>query len=224
MPNLVSAVPVVILAWVLASTSGLMRRVMGARLFSATRHLVQRRQFRLAFDIELIDAGFQRRCASLRASCRRRKRRSCSAGMPAASALASSPPDTTSAPAPSRRQGLQHRQIAIGLDRKGDQRAGRQRAREHLVVPLQRGGGIAIERRADFFSQPVQPHVFRAQHAVLVLESDSSHSFMRPNAPADRAAWKDRARPCGVAWPLGLTRSFFTPQAGHGKSQQRPAE
>ena len=101
MPNLVSAVPVVILAWVLASTSGLMRRVTRRAFAQRARDLIQRRQFRFAFDIELVDAGFQRRRAFPPRVLPTPENTILSAGMPAASALASSPPDTTSAPAPS---------------------------------------------------------------------------------------------------------------------------
>ena len=73
--------------------------------------------------------------------------------MPAASAFFSSPPDTTSAPAPSLRQRLQDGEIAVGLDRKGDQAGSRKRIGEDAIVPLERCRGIDIEGRADLVGQ-----------------------------------------------------------------------
>ena len=141
----------------------------GRALARRQRHLAQRQQFRLAFDIELIDAGIQRGAhlfAGLadarendlaRRNSRRQRLRQLAArhNVGAGAQLG---------------QRLEHRQVAIGLDRIGDQRALGQRFGKDFVVPLQRGAGIAIERRADLFGQRVQPHAFRAQHAILVLE------------------------------------------------------
>ena len=73
-----------------------------------------------------------------------------SGGTPAARARLSSPPETTSAPAPSLRQRRDHRLVGIRLHGVADERRHvGEGAGEHLVVPLQRRGRIAIERRAD---------------------------------------------------------------------------
>ena len=160
MPNLVSGVPGGDFRVRLGVDVGIDAQRDGRALAHGARHLVQRFEFRLAFDIELIDAGLERRRAFRLWSCRRRRTRSCAPGMPAASAFFNSPPETTSAPAPSLRQRLQHREIAVGLDRKGDQRAFRQGVGEDAVMALQRRRRIAIERRADARGQLRKIDVF----------------------------------------------------------------
>ncbi len=115
MPNLVSAVPVVILAWVLASTSGLMRRVIGARLPSAARNLIERRKLRFAFDIELIDARLQGR-AHLLARLADAGKHNFARGNARRQRLGQFAARHHIGARAQLRQRLQHRQIAIGLD------------------------------------------------------------------------------------------------------------
>ncbi len=66
MPNLFSALPVVILAWVWASTSGLTRSATRRALAPVPRHAVEQLQLRQRFDVELLDAGLERRRSSRR--------------------------------------------------------------------------------------------------------------------------------------------------------------
>ena len=77
MPNLFSDLPVAILAWVLASTSGFTRIVMGAT--SPQSHALLRSSATIsgsAFDVELADATCQRQHAFRHGSCPHRKTRS----------------------------------------------------------------------------------------------------------------------------------------------------
>ena len=141
----------------------------GRALAEAAGHLVQRQHLRLALDIELIDAGFQA-AAHLFARLAHAREDDLAGRNAGGERLGQFAARHHIGAGAQPRQSFQHRQIAIRLDRKSHQRSGRQRAREHLVVPLQGGGGIAIERCADVFSQPVQPHLFGAQRAVFVLK------------------------------------------------------
>ena len=69
------------------------------------------------------------------------------------------------------RQGRDHRLVGIGLDRVADQRRHvGEGAGEHAVVPLQRRGGIAIERRADRLREAGEIHRLGVQHAVAIGE------------------------------------------------------
>ena len=76
MPNLFSALPVEILAWVLASTSGLTRSATGAVRPSAGGPGRQQLELRLGLDVEAEDPGVRARGPSRGPSCRRRRRRS----------------------------------------------------------------------------------------------------------------------------------------------------
>ena len=100
MPNLFSALPVAILAWVLASTSGLTRTeiVRGAALAGGDRR--QQLELRLGLDVDAEDALVERE-RKLGAVLPTPENMILSGGTPAASARLSSPSDTTSAPAPS---------------------------------------------------------------------------------------------------------------------------
>ena len=69
------------------------------------------------------------------------------------------------------RQGRDHRLVGIGLQRVADQRIDiGEGAGEHLVVPLQRRGRIAVERRADVLRQRDEVHRLGVQHAVAIGE------------------------------------------------------
>jgi hypothetical protein len=72
------------------------------------------------------------------------------------------------------RQGSQHRDVRIGLHREGDQRVPKPRAQQGVaqdrVVPLQRGAGIDIDRRADGLRDPRQGNAFAGEFAVAKLE------------------------------------------------------
>ena len=98
------------------------------------------------------------------------------------------------------RQGLQHRQVGVGLDREAD--AVRQRA-EGLVVGaiaiLERGARIDIQRRPEIAGQGLAGHVFDAERAFAEREEVVSvhravirrrHSF-----PCHRHRRRDAGRP-----------------------------
>ena len=74
-------------------------------------------------------------------------------------------------PAPSRASVAQHGLVGVGLDGKADERvlAG-EGLGQHAVVPLERRGRIAIERRADLGGEPREGDVLGVEHAVLVVE------------------------------------------------------
>ena len=179
---------------------------------------LKRLKLGLAFDIELIDAGLERQLAFRPWSCRRRKRRSARPGMPAASAFFSSPPDTTSAPAPSLRQCLQHGEIAVRLDRKGDQRALR------AALPRRRGSAAPASRwnsnrtacrprRAS----TVEIDVLGVQHAVLVRKV-----IHRPIGR--RAAWTDPSRPSAWSVPSGSCEIALHAAAGNAERKGKQRE
>ena len=117
MPNLLSARPVVILAWVPASTSGLMRSATRAVAAHAGGERREHGQLLGALDVDLADAGLEREAqlplrladAGEHDVRRRRCRR--------AGRARSSPPLTTSAPAPPARHQAQHGEVVVGLDR-----------------------------------------------------------------------------------------------------------
>ena len=98
-----------------------------------------------------------------------------SAGTPAASARRISPSETTSTPAPSRPRVRDHRDVGVGLDRVADQRveAG-EGLLQHPVVPLQRGGGVDVDRRAHLVGKARQAHVLRVEDTTAVARNGSS--------------------------------------------------
>ena len=130
---------------------------------------VQRRQFRLALDIELMDARVQRG-AHLGFGLAHAGKDDLAGGNARRQRLGQFAARHHIGARAQLRQCFENRQIVVGLDRVGDQRARRQRAREHLEMTLQRGGGIAIKGRADGARQFVQPHLLGAEHAIAVLE------------------------------------------------------
>ena len=141
----------------------------GRALAHRQRQCIQRIQLGLAFDVELVDAGGKRRAHLLPGLAHageddpvRRYPGGQRLGQLAARHHISAGAKPGQRP--------QHCQVAVGLDGKGDQRAFRHRAGEHLVVPLQRGGGIAVKGRADLFGQQGQRHVFGAQDAIAIFE------------------------------------------------------
>ena len=121
--------------------------VTGARLPIATRNRVQRFEFRFAFDIELMDAGLERGRHFARGLADAGKDDAVRRNAGGQRLLQFAARDDVGAGAEPR-QRLQHRQIAVGLDRIGDQRVLRKGAGEDLVVALQRRRRIAIEGRA----------------------------------------------------------------------------
>ena len=150
MPNLFSALPVAILAWVFGVDVGI----------DPDRDMARggpcRRDRRTAARAPASDSTLTQRMPSSTASASSRavlpmpENMILSGGMPAARARRSSPSETTSAPAPRRRQRRDHRLVGIRLHGVADQRRHvGEGAGEHAVVPLERRGGIAIEWRAD---------------------------------------------------------------------------
>ena len=113
---------------------------------------VDKMQFRLGFDVDLGDAGFQGEGDLALGLADPGEhdpiRRNPGGQRPAQLALG----DHVGAGAQDG-QGAQDRDIGIGLDREGDQRIDQPRAGErvaqHGVVPLQGGGRIDIDRRSD---------------------------------------------------------------------------
>ena len=130
-----------------------------------------------------------------------------SGGTPAASARLSSPPETTSAPAPSFAKRRDHRLVGIGLHRVADERRHvGEGVGEHAVVPLQRRGRIAIERRADRLREACEIDRLGVQHAVAigeVVHGALSRSANRAGSfffgPAARSAGRRRRSPAGCS-------------------------
>ena len=170
MPNLFSDLPVEILAWVPASTSGLTRTEMRAVLPASTARrdsssssysdsmLMQRMSAASAgaqFGLGLADAGEQD-LAGGKAGGQRALQFAAGDDVGAGAELC---------------QRAQHRLVGIRLHGVADQRllAGKGLA-EDAVVPLQRRAGIAIERRADGVGEIGQVDRLGVQHAVAIVE------------------------------------------------------
>ena len=142
-----------------------------------------------------------------------------SGGMPAARARLSSPAETTSAPAPRRASVLMHRLVGIRLQRVADQRRHiGERLREHAVVPFERRGRIAIERRADRARQIDEIDPLGVQHAVAIVEMVHGGSWWRFSRAGSRAGWCDwgqrtggNGRPSG---PASRAAAHWTSAAG----------
>ena len=170
MPNLFSDLPVEILAWVPASTSGLTRTEIRAVLPGLDRELRQQFEFGLGFDVDAEDVGGQRRAqlglgladAGEQDLVRR------NAGRQRALQFAAGHHVGAGAEL---RQRAQHRLVGIRLHGVADQRllAGKGLG-EDAVVALQRRGRIAIERRADGIREFGQVDRLGVQHAVAIVE------------------------------------------------------
>ncbi len=161
------------------------------------RHLVEQRQLRLALDVELADAGGQRlahlpgRLADAREDDAPRRH----AGGQRPRQLAAR--DHVGPGAQPRQRG-DHRLVRVGLERIGDQvvEAGK-RLLEHPVMPLERGGGIDVEGRADRLGDRLDGHLLGMQPAADVVEmvhaGVSSRSARRPaRGPPPSPAAPDR--------------------------------
>ena len=91
--------------------------------------------------------------------------------MPASSARFSSPPETTSAPAPSRASVVEHRLVGVRLHGVADERPDiGEGAGEHLVMARQRRGRIAIERGPHRGRETVERDAFGMQNAAAIVE------------------------------------------------------
>ena len=149
MPNLFSALPVEILACVLASTSGLMRRAMRAVAAEARGDLAQRIELGLRLDVEAVDAlaqGVGHFFPGL-ADAGKDDAIGGHACGPRAAQLAFRHHVHAGAQT---RQGGNDRLVGVGLDGVADEgvQPG-ERLLQHAIVPLQRGGAVAVEGGAD---------------------------------------------------------------------------
>ena len=103
-----------------------------------------------------------------------------------------------------------HRLVGIRLHGVADQRAHvGEGAGEHLVVPLQRRGRIAIERRADAVGERVEVHRLGVQHAVAigeVMHRALLRRTFRDHASVSRREGIRFFGPLGASgWPSGPT-------------------
>ena len=149
MPNLCSALPVEILAWVFASTSGLMRKAIRAVAPREDATSLKRAKLGLGFDVEAENAGIQREghlgAGLADAGKHDFPRRNARGQRPVDFALGNNV-----------RAGAELGQraddgkVGVRLDRIADQRvAGRERPGEDLIMPLDGRRRVAIERRAE---------------------------------------------------------------------------
>ena len=134
------------------------------------RDLVQRFELRFALDIELMDAGIEAQVASRLSSCRRRRRRCARRQIPAASAFFISPPETTSAPAPSRASVFSTARLPFALTENAISVSFGKRRREDTIMPFQRRGRIAVERRADLFGERCEIDILGMKDAIPIGE------------------------------------------------------
>ena len=170
MPNLFSALPVVILWWVLASTSGLTRTATSTVRPLAAAISEMSGDLRLRLDVEAEDAGVDGEGDLARRLADAGKddpfRRAAGGERPAELALRDHV-----APRPLGDEGADHRLVGVRLHGVADQRveAGEGLA-EDAVVADEGGGRIAVERRADRRRDVRQGHVLGVEHAVAVVE------------------------------------------------------
>ena len=232
MPNLFSDLPVAILAWVPASTSGLTRTEIRAVRAGLDRKPRQQFEFGLGFDVDAENVGGQRRAQFgfgladagkqdlVRRNAGRQRPLQLAAGhhVGAGAELG---------------QRAQHRLVGIGLHGVADQRllAG-EGLGEDAVVALQRRGRIAIERRADRVRQIGQIDRLGVQHAVAIVEvihgegsvtssGSRMNGFLRPlGAVGRRIHAVGRIEHAGRRGPLGLEAAACAEAFG-GRS--RPA-
>ena len=171
MPNLFSALPVAILAWVFASTSGLTRtEIAGGAALRLPRS-------RTAAPAPASDSTLTQRMPSSSASASSAavlpmpENMIFSGGMPAATrALEFAARHHVGAGA-ELGQRRDHRLVGIRLHGVADERRHvGEGVGEHAVVPLQRRGRIAIERRADRLREVGEIDRLGVQHAVAIGE------------------------------------------------------
>ena len=170
MPNLFSDLPVAILAWVLASTSGLTRtETQAVRPFDAAIS-ESSVKLRLGFHVDAEDAGidrggeFGRRLADAGEHDLLRR----NAGRERALQFAARNDVGAGAEPRERRD---HRLVGIRLHGVADERRHvGEGVGEHAVVPLERRGRIAIERRADGLGEAGEIDRLGVQHAVAIGE------------------------------------------------------
>ena len=168
MPNLFSLRPVVILAWVLASTSGLTRMVMAALTPSWPATAFKRLELGRALDIDLADARFERRhqLGGLLADTGIDDALGRHAGRQRAAHLAHR---HDVGPRPQLAEQADHRQARVGLHGVADFGVHALDAvGEFLPRRAQRAGRVAVERRADLGCDGGERHAFGVHLAVLV--------------------------------------------------------
>ena len=170
MPNLFSDLPVAILAWVLASTSGLTRTdTQAVRPFDG-RDLRQQFELRLGFHIDAENAGIDRRGEFVRGLADAGEHDLLRRNAGGERALQFAARDDVGAGAEPRER-RDHRLIGIRLHGVADERRHvRERIREHAIVPLQRRGRIAIERRADGLGEAGKIDRLGVHHAGAIGE------------------------------------------------------
>ena len=67
--------------------------------------------------------------------------------------------------------GREHGLVGVGLDGEADEVVGAgERLVEHAVLPLERRGGIAIERRADGLGEAREAHALGVESAAAIVE------------------------------------------------------
>ena len=147
-----------------------MRIEIGAPHSLGDRDLGQRLELGLGFHVEAQDAAVERE-GHLAPGLADAREHDPLAGTPAASARRNSPSETMSMPAPSSPSVLQHRLVGIRLHGVADEGIPvGEGFGEDPVMPLERRGRIAIERRADLFGDPAQVDALGMQHAVAIGE------------------------------------------------------
>jgi hypothetical protein len=142
------------------------------RRLQAERHrgLREEREFRLALDVEAVDPGLERRLhlgAGLADAGEHDLARIHPGGQRPVQLAAR---DDVHPGAP-RRERAQHGLVRVRLHGEADERiVSRERLREHAVVPLQGGGAVAVERRADLGGEGCQVDILGVQAPVAVVE------------------------------------------------------
>ena len=193
-----SALPVAILAWVSASTSGLTRSATRAVRPLAVATGRKGREFGLRLDVEAEDVlvESERDLAFRLADTRERDAVARHAG--GACAAQFTLRDDVHSRTEARQRG-QHRLVGIGLDGVADERveAGKRIAEDSVVAGDGRGG-IAVEGRADGVGDRRQIDVFGVERAVP--EGEVMHC-------GDQSRGSSRKLPVRVVWGALIARS-----------------
>ena len=170
MPNLLASEPVVILAWPPAPMSGLMRKTASWPAALGGSDSRQRVQLTFGLDVDLVEAdvdGMGKFLVGLADTGEDDGISRNTGGHRLADLALRDRVGTCAEP----RQCLEDGEVAVGLHR--EENAGLRRADglcEKVVVPLERGGGITVEGRADRIREGGDVDVLGVEPTVAVGE------------------------------------------------------
>ena len=198
MPNLFSLRPVVIFAWVWASTSGLTRKADHRRRPRESATSFKPSSSGSRFDIDLQNAGIDGELPVRARVLPTPEKTMCSGGMPAARARRNSPSETTSAPAPKtpRVRITAMLELALTAITDGGVETGHGVGEDaEMAVP----GWRWNSNRRVFRPSPPDGRSARLRHAAARRDSRNGSLRRPPRRPAGRVG--SAAEPIAMRFP-----------------------